>query len=105
MGTFSEETLKKFNEMCAAGLDFSEKDIYNFARCLMSNGEVYGVSDDEACEVGRRIGDNEEVGNDGGSGRLAKLKKEFIKKIGRDMTKEELAKVSRMLSAGKGKRG
>jgi hypothetical protein len=103
MGTFSEETLKKFNEMCAAGLDFSEKDIYNFARCLMSNGEVYGVSDDEACEVGRRIGDNEKIDKGVSAGRLAKLKQEFIKKIGREMTKEEKAKLTMMLGGNKGK--
>ena len=103
MGTFSEETLKKFNELCAVGLDFSEENVYNFARCLMSDGTVYGVSDGEACESGRRIGDKEKIDKGTGGGRLAKLKQEFIKKVGREMTKEEQAKLAAVLSAKKNK--
>ena len=103
MGTFSEETLKKFNEMCAAGLDFSESEVYNFARCLMSNGEAYGVSDGEACKVGRRVADKKKTDKSKIGGRFANLKREFIKKTGREMTKEEQAKLAIMLGSKKGK--
>ena len=59
MGTFSEETLKKFNELCAAGLDFGEGEAYDFAMCLMSNGDVYGIEPGEVCEKGRPISDKQ----------------------------------------------
>ena len=90
--------------MCAAGLDFSESEVYDFARCLMPNGETYGVSDDEACKVGRRIGDKEKTDKNKSGGRFANLKREFIKKTGREMTKEEQAKLAIMLGSKKGKR-
>ena len=59
MSYFTEEALKKFQEMCAAGLEFAEGEEYNFAQCLMSNGDIYGVEPGEACERGRPISDSQ----------------------------------------------
>ena len=43
MSYFTPEALQKFQEMCAAGMDFGEGPAYDFAMCLMANGDVYGV--------------------------------------------------------------
>ena len=91
---FSEESLKKFHEMCAEGLDFGEGEVYDFARCIMPNGEVYGVSDDEECEVGKRLPNGKKGGKEEGATRMAKLKQAFIKKTGREMSAEELKKAA-----------
>ena len=98
---FSEESLRKFHEMCAAGLDFGEGEVYDFARCIMPNGEVYGVSDDEECEVGKRLPNGKKGGTKEGATRMAKLKKAFLKKTGREMTKEEIAKASWIVNKSK----
>jgi len=101
MGHFSEETLRKFNEMCAAGVDFGESPVYDFARCVTSGGKVYGISEDEQCKVGRKIADKEEKEGDGKTdSRLAKLKRAFVRKIGREMTAQEIAKAQNMLGVG-----
>lgn len=101
MGHFTEETLRKFNAMCAEGVDFGEGPVYDFARCITGSGEIYGISDDEQCKVGRKIGDKEEVKDkDAGNTRMAKLKKAFIKRIGREMTPKEIAKAQNMLGIG-----
>jgi hypothetical protein len=108
MGTFSEETLKKFNEMCAEGVDFGEGPAYDFAMCLMTNGDIYGIEPGEACEKGKPISD--EMGRklrakgkskESGAAKMAKLKQAFIKKTGREMTKEELAKAVWIVDEGK----
>ena len=108
MGTFSEETLKKFNSLCAEGIDFGEGDPYDFAMCLMTNGDIYGIEPGEACEKGKPISD--EMGRklqakgkskEPGAVQMAKLKKAFIKKTGREMTKEELAKAVWMIDKNK----
>jgi hypothetical protein len=98
---FSEESLRKFHEMCAAGLDFAEGEVYDFARCIMPNGEIYGVSDDEKCEVGKRLPDGKKVGKGDGATQMAKLKKAFIKKTGREMSAEELKKASALVDSTK----
>lgn len=91
---FSEESLRKFHEMCAEGLDFGEGEVYDFARCIMPNGEVYGVSDDEECEVGKRLPNGKKAGKGEGATRMAKLKQAFIKKTGREMNAEELKRAA-----------
>jgi hypothetical protein len=108
MGTFTPETLRKFQEMCAAGLDFGEGPEYDFAMCLMANGDVYGISPGEVCEKGKPISDEQGVKlkakkkkKEGADVRMAKLKKAFLKKTGREMNKEELAKASWIISKGK----
>jgi hypothetical protein len=108
MGTFSEETLKKFNEMCAAGLDFGEGPVYDFAMCLMTNGDVYGVEPGEACEKGKPISDEmgkklqaKKKSKESPAAKMAILKKTFITKMGREMSKEELAKAAWMVNKGK----
>ena len=108
MGTFSEETLKKFNEMCAAGLDFGEGPVYDFAMCLMTNGDVYGIEPGEVCEKGKPISDEAAAklkakgkSKEPGAVQMAKLKRAFIKKTGREMSKEELAKAAWMVNKNK----
>jgi hypothetical protein len=98
--SFTEETLRKFQEMCAEGMDFGEGEPYNFVQCLMANGDIYGVEPGESCEKGKQISDEQATKlrakgkKEGGDVRMAKLKAAFRKKTGRDMTKEELAKAA-----------
>ena len=101
MGHFTEDTLQKFQAMCAAGLDFGEGPVYDFAMCIKSDGDIYGVEDGESCEDGKPISDEDAAkirakkGNTGAA-RMAKLKAAFRKKTGREMTKEERAKAAWM---------
>jgi hypothetical protein len=99
MGYFTEATLEKFNSMCSEGVDFGEAPVYDFARCVTSGGKVYGVSEDEQCKVGRKIGDKEITETKGSDTRMAKLKKAFIKKMGREMTPAELKKAENMIAS------
>ena len=108
MGYFTGDTLRKFQELCAEGVDFGEGPEYDFAMCLMANGDVYGVEPGEACKVGKPISDEqgkklkaEAKGKDTPAARMAKLKKAFLKKTGREMTKEELAKAAWLVNKGK----
>lgn len=108
MGHFNPETLQKFQEMCAAGMDFGEDPVYDFVQCLMPSGDIYGVEPGEACEKGKQISDKQAAKlrakgskKDAPDVRMAKLKKAFLKKTGREMTKEELAKASWMVNKGK----
>jgi hypothetical protein len=101
MSYFTEEALKKFQTLCAEGIDFGETGEYNFVQCLMANGDIYGVEPGEACEKGKQISDEQAAKlraknkkKDTPEVRMAKLKKAFLKKTGREMTKEELAKAS-----------
>ena len=107
MGHFTPETLQKFQELCAAGIDFGEGPEYDFVQCLMANGDIYGVEPGEVCEKGKQISDEQAAklrakGKKKNSPdvRMAKLKKAFLKKTGREMTKEELAKASWMVNKG-----
>ena len=99
MGHFSEETLSNFNAMCAAGVDFGEGPVYDFARCIKKDGEIYGVSPGEACKEGKPIPDKKKKEKEKGkqSSRMAKLRAAFIKKTGREMTAEELEKARNMI--------
>ena len=103
MSYFTKEALEKFQEMCAAGMDFAEGDEYDFVQCLMASGDIYGIEPGETCEKGKQISDDEaaklKAGKTEASSsdvRMAKLKKAFKKKMGREMTKEELKKASWM---------
>ena len=100
MGHFTEDTLKKFNDMCSEGVDFGEGPVYDFARCVTSGGKIYGISDDEQCKVGKKIGDKEVEKTSSSDTRMAKLKKAFLKKIGREMNPSEIAKAKNMLALG-----
>jgi hypothetical protein len=106
MGHFTPETLQKFQELCAAGIDFGEGPVYDFAMCLKADGDIYGVSPGEACEEGKPISDEKAAkirakkGNTSAA-RMAKLKAAFMKKMGREMTKEELAKAAWMVNSKK----
>jgi hypothetical protein len=102
MGHFTPETLEKFQELCAAGIDFGEGPTYDFAMCLKSDGDIYGVSPGETCEDGKPISDAEAARIQSkkkvpSSARMAKLKAAFLKKTGRKMSKEELAKAAWMV--------
>ena len=108
MSYFTEEALKKFQEMCAAGLEFAEGEEYDFVQCLMANGDIYGIEPGESCEKGKQISDAEaaaqraaKVEKDSSAAQMAKLKRAFIKKMGREMTKEEAKKASWMVNKGK----
>lgn len=87
---FSEEALRKFHEMCAAGLNFSEGDSYDFARCIKSDGEIYGTKGQ--CKAGKPLGEMEKSSDSRVDSRMAKLKQAFIKKVGREMTPAEVSK-------------
>jgi hypothetical protein len=99
MGHFTPETLEKFQEMCAAGIDFGEGPTYDFAMCIKADGDIYGISPGEACEDGKPISDEKAAalrskkGNTGAA-RMAKLKAAFRKKMGREMTPEEMKKAA-----------
>jgi len=99
MGHFTEDALKKFQAMCAAGVDFSEGEVYDFAKCLMANGDVYGIEPGEKCEVGRPISDDEAKTKNNVNAKMAKLKRAFIKKLGRDMTSKEMSKARNMIAS------
>ena len=102
-GYFSEETLNKYVSLLSeqSGVDFSESDVYDFRRCVMSSGEVYGTKGQ--CKVGKQIADKasakggkkgEEIDTDS---MMAKLKRKFMEKIGRQMSPREVAQASNML--------
>ena len=101
MGSFTAETLRKFQAMCAEGMDFGEGAEYNFVQCLMASGDIYGVEPGESCEKGKQISDEQAAKlrtkgkkDDEPDVRMAKLKAAFRKKTGREMTKEEKAKAA-----------
>ncbi len=85
--------------MCSAGVDFAEGEVYDFAKCLMANGDVYGIEPGEKCEVGRPISDEEAKTKGNVNSKMAKLKKAFIKKLGRDMSSKELAKARNLIAS------
>ena len=99
MGHFTEETLHKFQAMCAEGIDFGEGPAYDFAMCIKADGDIYGISPGEQCEDGKPISDEAAAkiqakkGNTSAA-RMAKLKAAFRKKMGREMTAEELKKAA-----------
>jgi hypothetical protein len=101
MSYFTEEALKKFNELCAQGVDFGEGPVYDFAKCVKPDGDVYGVEPGEKCDVGRPLSDGEAEKKGNVNAKMSKLKRAFIKKLGRDMTSKELAKArNRIASVG-----
>ena len=90
---FSEEALRKFHAMCSAGLDFAEGESYDFARCVMPDGEVYGTKGQ--CKQGKPLGNKEEepgkeAKGSGKPGDLAKLTQMFRLKTGKDMSLKQL---------------
>ena len=103
MGHFTEETLQKFQAMCADGLDFGEGPVYDFAMCIKGDGDIYGISPGETCKEGKPISDKKAAAmraKDDGS-RMSKLRAAFIKKTGRKLRPEEEKKL-RALLGGKG---
>lgn len=99
MSYFTKEALQKFNELCTQGVDFGEAPVYDFAKCLMANGDIYGVEPGEKCEVGRPISDEEAKTKNQINSKMSKLKKAFIKKLGREMTSKELAKARNLIAS------
>ena len=105
-GYFSEETLNKYVSLLSeqSGVDFSESDVYDFRRCVMPSGEVYGTKGQ--CKVGKQIADKPAAkpGKKGKKGNkvntdsmMSKLKRKFLEKIGRQMSPREVAQASNML--------
>jgi hypothetical protein len=108
MSYFTKEALEKFQELCAEGIDFGEDSAYDFAMCIKADGDIYGVEPGESCEDGKPISEEEAAkvrakakDKDSPDVRMAKLKKAFLKKTGREMTKEEVAKAAWMVNRGK----
>jgi hypothetical protein len=99
MGYFNEESLHRFNLMCSEGVDFAEGDAYDFARCIKTDGEIYGVSPGETCKEGKPISDSKALRKVKGktSSRMAKLRAAFIKKWKREMSPEEIKKAHNMI--------
>ena len=92
-GSFSKDALAKFNAMCAEGVDFGEGPTYDFAMCLMTNGDVYGVEPGEACEKGKPISDEmgkklqaKKKSKESPAANMPIQNKAFNAKMGRDMT-------------------
>ena len=59
-GSFSEDALEQFARLAAEkqGLDFAEGEVYDFARCVRSDGSFYGTGG--KCRTGTEAGDKEE---------------------------------------------
>ena len=100
MGHFTEESLQKFNTMCAEGVDFGESPVYDFTRCVKPNGEAYGT--DGRCRAG-----TQEVKESGPSpkgnllkNRLGALKAAFERKVGREMNAKEIARAMKKMELG-----
>jgi len=102
-GYFSEETLDKYASLLASqtDADFSESDIYDFRRCVMPGGEIYGTKGQ--CKVGKQIAEapvakagkkGEKVDTDS---MMSKLKRKFMEKIGREMSPREIAQAGNMM--------
>ena len=103
MGHFTEDTLRKYQEMCAAGINFSEGPVYDFAMCIKADGDIYGIEPGESCKDGKPISDEQaaKMKKKGSTGsRMAKLKEAFIKRMGREMTPKEQAKLNNLLAVG-----
>jgi hypothetical protein len=92
MGHFDEETLRKFNAMCSAGVNFSEGDSYDFARCIMPDGEIYGTAGQ--CKKGKPISDEKKSDKDKKGDKhkrnLAKLTQMYQAKTGKDLSPKQL---------------
>lgn len=95
MGTFTEESLKKFSELCSSNMNFAEGETYDFVRCIMPDGEIYGT--DTQCKQGKPLPEKEKKGegkqkegSTGGKRKLAKLTRMFRLKTGRDMSTQQL---------------
>jgi hypothetical protein len=102
-GYFSEETLSKYATLVSeqSGINYSEGQVYDFRRCVMPSGEVYGTKGQ--CKVGKQIADAQ-VAKAGKKGEkvdtdsmMSKLKRKFMEKIGRQMSPREIAQASNML--------
>ena len=95
---FSKEALDRFNEMCAEGMNFGEAPVYDFAKCIMPSGEVYGVSKGESCKKGKPlVGDGPKKKGTAAS-RMARLKLAFLKKNGREMTPGEMKQAIKLIA-------
>lgn len=106
MAHFSKESLEKFQEMCAEGMDFGEGEVYDFVMCLEPSGDVYGIEPGETCVKGKQISDEEGSkhlkNKDKTKSRMAKLKAAYLKKTGRKMSATEMNKARQMLDKKNG---
>lgn len=80
--------------MCIISANFAEGETYDFVRCVLPSGEVYGTK--HQCKQGKPLGEKdkaeEKVDKEDGSSKrkLAKLTKMFRMKTGRDMSAAQL---------------
>jgi len=91
MGYFSAETLKKFNEMCADGMDFAEETPYDFTRCVAPDGEFYGT--DGQCKVGKPVAEKEKKS----PGDLRKIMAAYERKMGKPMPRKLVASAAQRI--------
>ena len=94
---FSKEALEKFNELCAEGVDFGEEPVYDFSKCIMPSGEVYGVSKGEVCKKGKPLVGAGPKKKGTAASRMARLKLAFLKKNGREMTPGEMKQAIKLI--------
>jgi hypothetical protein len=96
MGYFNEESLHKFNLMCSDGVSFAEGDSYDFARCIMPDGEIYGTKGQ--CKQGKPVGEGEKSKKDAKGDKnkenLAKLTRMYRAKTGKDLSPKQLVAVA-----------
>jgi hypothetical protein len=96
MGYFNEESLHKFNSMCSDGVNFAEGDSYDFARCIMPDGEIYGTKGQ--CKQGKPIGEEKKSEKDEKSEKskrnLAKLTQMYRAKTGKNLSPKQLVAVA-----------
>lgn len=95
---FSKEALDKFNELCAEGVDFGEEPVYDFAKCIMPSGEIYGISKGEVCKKGKALVGKGPKKKGTAASRMARLKLAFLKKNGREMTPGEMKQAINLIS-------
>lgn len=95
---FSKEALDKFNELCAEGVDFGEEPVYDFAKCIMASGEIYGISKGETCKKGKPLIGKGPKKKGTAASRMARLKLAFLKKNGREMTPSEMKQAINLIS-------
>ena len=95
---FNPESLEKYNELCSKNVDFGEAPVYDFAKCIMASGEVYGISKGETCKKGRALVGKGPKKKGTAASRMARLKLAFLKKNGREMTPGEMKQAINLIA-------
>ena len=91
-GSFSEESLRRFTELAAQAqpVEFSERDTYDFTRCVRPDGSFYGT--DGRCRKGTLTGAKEQIKKEVAKRKTETPKPSKPKKAEVEMTTEGLTK-------------